>query len=188
LGNVEMIGMEEHVDYWNGLGWNDPYSSAAWSERQRVYSGAMDRSNVYTPQAVVDGQFEVVGSDREGLLEIIAEAAKKPKARVVLSRDGDTLRIAISELPAPAVEADVLLVMTEEGLSTAVTRGENKGLTMAHAPIARSMEAIGVISANEPVFTATRPVASAAKKRAVVMVQARGTKAILGAGAVLLGG
>ncbi len=61
-GNVQVIAMEEHVDYWNDLGWSDPFSSWDWTSRQYVYSGALGNGNPYTPQMVVDGTVEFVGS------------------------------------------------------------------------------------------------------------------------------
>lgn len=102
-GSAEIIAIEEHVDYWNYLGWADPFSNAAWTARQRAYAQAMGFRGVYTPQAVIDGQADVIGSDQQGILEAIAEASKRPKARVLLARAGDELRVTISELPKPLV-------------------------------------------------------------------------------------
>src|SRR5712692_2898034 len=61
-GNVQLIALEEHVDYWNDLGWADPFSSRDWTSRQYVYSGALRNRNPYTPQMVLDGTVEFVGS------------------------------------------------------------------------------------------------------------------------------
>src|ERR1700687_2952781 len=62
-GNLQLIALEEHVDYWNSLGWADPFSSRDWTSRQYVYSGVLGNVNPYTPQMVVDGRVEFVGSD-----------------------------------------------------------------------------------------------------------------------------
>jgi hypothetical protein len=188
-GNADIIAIEEHVDYWNYLGWSDPFSSADWSARQRVYSTAMGHRGVYTPQAVIDGYAEIVGSDKEGLLETITEAAKRPKARVALVRDGDTLRVTISDLPKPFVDAEVFFTTTEEGLSTAVPRGENAGVTIVHAPIARSMEKLGAIRAGETTFAVEKIVpriedTKKSRTKAIVIVQATAKKAIVGAAAI----
>ena len=188
-GAADIIAIEEHVDYWNYLGWSDPFSSAVWTARQRAYAQAMGFRGVYTPQAVIDGQTDVIGSDKEGILEAVAAAAKRAKARVLLARDKETLRVTISELPQPLVEADVFFTTTEEGLSTAVPRGENAGVTVVHAPIARTMEKIGSIRAGETTFVAAKslPSIEEAKKsrtKAVVIVQANGKKAILGAASI----
>ncbi|HRI66278.1 MAG TPA: DUF1223 domain-containing protein [Polyangium sp.] len=191
-GAAEIIAIEEHVDYWNYLGWSDPFSSAAWTARQRAYAQAMGFRGVYTPQAVIDGQTDVIGSDKEGILEAIVEAAKRPKARVLLARDKDMMRVTISELPQPLVDADVFFTTTEEGLSTAVPRGENAGVTVVHAPIARTMEKLGTIRAGETTFVTakTLPTIDEVKKtktKAVVIVQASGKKSILGAAAIPFG-
>lgn len=189
--NAEIIALEEHVDYWNYLGWTDPYSSSEWTARQKAYSQAMGYRGVYTPQTVIDGRIERVGSDKEGILEAITEAAKQPKARVSLVLDGETVRVTVSELPRPRVDTEVLFALTEEGLSTSVPRGENAGVTVVHAPIARSMEKLGVLSANEKKFGAEKrlPLASGAKnkKRAIVIVQSIKKRTIVGAASLSLG-
>lgn len=191
-GTAEIIAIEEHVDYWNYLGWSDPFSSADWSARQRAYSTAMGFRGVYTPQAVVDGHTDIIGSDKDGLLEAITEAAKRPKARVLVVRDANTLRVTISELPKPMIDAEVLFTTTEEGLSTAVPRGENAGVTVVHAPIARSMEKLGVIRAGELTFATEKSLpriddAKKNKMKAIVIVQGTGKKVILGSAAIPLG-
>ena len=191
-GSAEIIAIEEHVDYWNYLGWADPFSNAAFTARQRSYAEAMGFRGVYTPQAVVDGQADVIGNDQEGILEAIAEAAKRPKARVLLARERDELRVTISELPKPLVDAEVLFTWTEEGLSTAVPRGETAGVTVVHAPIARTIETLGTIRAGENTFATTKGLpritdAKKSKTRAIVIIQATSKKAILGAASIPFG-
>src|SRR6195256_1535788 len=83
-GNVQLIALEEHVDYWNDLGWADPFSSRDWTSRQYVYAGVLRNGNPYTPQMVVDGAAEFVGSRREQARQAIDEAAVKAKIPVVL--------------------------------------------------------------------------------------------------------
>src|SRR6266404_7069098 len=76
LDNVEIIAIEEHVDYWNRLGWTDPFSSPDWTERQQRYSQTLRRDGVYTPQLVVNGHDELVGSSERQVREAIANAEK----------------------------------------------------------------------------------------------------------------
>ena len=85
-GNVQLIALEEHVDYWNDLGWADPFSSRDWTSRQNVYSGALGNGNPYTPQMVVDGAVEFVGSHRQKARQAILEAAGKTKIPVTLEQ------------------------------------------------------------------------------------------------------
>ncbi|MGH9764327.1 MAG: DUF1223 domain-containing protein, partial [Blastocatellia bacterium] len=79
---AEIIALGEHVDYWNRLGWTDPFSSSAFSNRQREYSSAFANDEVYTPQMIVDGQTEFVGSNIAKARAAIAAAASLPKATV----------------------------------------------------------------------------------------------------------
>src|SRR5207253_4734607 len=83
-GNVQLIALEEHVDYWNDLGWTDPFSSRDWTSRQNVYSEALGNGNPYTPQMVVDGAVAFVGSHRQKARQAILEAAGKTKIPVTL--------------------------------------------------------------------------------------------------------
>ena len=189
----EVIALELHVDYWNQLGWTDPFSSAAFTARQQRYADAFGKSGVYTPQAVIDGAAELVGSREQAARERIAAAAEAPKAAVALARRGDQLDVAVSDVP-DGEEADVLLAVTEEGLSTAVTRGENRGSTLAHGPVVRSLSKIGAVAGGAPAgafsWTGRVPVDgawSAARLRAVVLVQRERTMQIVGAGTVPLG-
>src|SRR5438094_1676245 len=85
-GNVQLIALEEHVDYWNDLGWTDPFSSRELTSRQYVYSGALGNGNPYTPQMVVDGSVEFVGSHTRKARQAILEAAGKTKVPVTLQQ------------------------------------------------------------------------------------------------------
>ena len=85
---VELVVLGSHVDYWDRLGWRDPFSSPLFSQRQSAYDAAVFRSNtIYTPQLVVDGALQCVGSDAAAVRRTVLEAAKQPKAAVTLSAD-----------------------------------------------------------------------------------------------------
>src|SRR5246500_1417538 len=88
---ADLIVLSEHVDYWNDIGWRDPYSSHEYSERQSAYAAQFGLGSIYTPQMIVDGHFEFVGSDERGANEAIREAVKEEKApvEVALSSNGD---------------------------------------------------------------------------------------------------
>src|SRR2546426_7678566 len=106
VAGVEVITLSEHVDYWNQLGWTDPFSSAGLTERQRQYAAALRGDGVYTPQIVVDGKSGFVGSDSQKALRAIAEAAKAPKAGVRLSCGGNPLGLAVRIDNVPAADSD----------------------------------------------------------------------------------
>src|SRR5213083_248603 len=97
LGNAEIIALEEHVDYWDQQGWRDPFSSAQWTERQQDYAAAFRNDGVYTPEMVVDGRAEFVGSSQSRARSAIAEAVREPKAEVTLmSLPGSDVRAKVS--------------------------------------------------------------------------------------------
>src|SRR2546426_9999954 len=121
VAGVEVISLSEHVDYWNQLGWKDPFSSAGFSERQRQYAAVLRGDGVYTPQMVVDGRAGFVGSETQTALRTIAEAAKKPKATVTLRCGGNPSTLAVRIEDIPGADADVALAIAENGLQSNVT-------------------------------------------------------------------
>ena len=200
--NVELIPMSEHVDYWNYIGWADPFSSADFSERQRLYAQALGahgaRGDVYTPQMVVDGRLGFVGSNAAKAQDAIVQAAQTAKAQVRLTLmpdQTDTLRIHITDLPALSApeRADVLLAVTEDGLTSNVTRGENSGHRLPHTAVTRVLRALGEIPAATKSFDTTTVVKLDAHwqrqaLRLVVFVQERTQRRILGAASLSLSG
>ena len=85
IQNAEVIALEEHVDYWNNLGWTDPFSSESSTLRQYVYAETLGNGNAYTPQMVVDGQDEFVGSRERQARGAIGQAANRRKADVTIT-------------------------------------------------------------------------------------------------------
>src|SRR5258708_20118570 len=106
VAGVKVLGLGEHVDYWDRLGWRDPFSSAAYSARQSTYdSRVFHRNDVYTPQLVVDGQLERVGSDVDAVQRAVKQAAQAPKAVVdVVTRAGErALRVNVHVTVPPSL-------------------------------------------------------------------------------------
>src|SRR5882672_3275973 len=83
--NAELIVLSEHVDYWNDIGWKDPFSSHEYSERQSAYAGHFGLGSIYTPQMVVDGHIELVGSDERRAIQAVESATNAAKAQLSLS-------------------------------------------------------------------------------------------------------
>jgi len=77
-GQQSVYALSFHVDYWNRLGWSDPYSDARYSARQRQYARQLNTATIYTPQAVINGRQEFVGSNRTRLNTLLADALKHP--------------------------------------------------------------------------------------------------------------
>ncbi|WP_223650215.1 DUF1223 domain-containing protein [Hymenobacter psoromatis] len=187
---AEVIVLGEHVDYWNRLGWKDPFSAAEFSERQRQYATVFTEGS-YTPQAVVNGRYELVGSRRAELSQRIAEAARAPRAAVALSRPtAATLAVRVGSLPPGTAATEVLLALTETGLATQVGRGENAGRLLHHAAVVRALRPLGTVGA-DGTFSTTAPLAldprwKAANLRAVVLVQERASRRVVGVGTLPL--
>ena len=144
-----VIPLSEHVDYWNHLGWADPYSSKLFSERQSAYAATFHDSGIYTPQAVVDGGAELVGSDRRGLERAIASASREPKVDVVVARvgSGSSLRVRVepSKSAPKGRGAQILLAIVENDLQSSVSRGENSGKRLSHTAVVRRLDVIGLV-------------------------------------------
>ena len=197
LGNAEIIALEEHVDYWNQLGWKDPFSSSEWTQRQQDYSGTFGNAGVYTPQMVVDGRTEFVGSSERKARAAIADAAQQPKAEVQIEpreTGASEFRVKISAKMLPGADAshnaEVWLAVTETGLHSNVSRGENAGEDLHHAAVVRSLRKAGSTAANEePSFSGEQNVRldpgwKRENLRFVVFVQEHKTRHILGAASV----
>jgi len=145
----KVIPLSFHVDYWNYIGWTDPYSSARWSERQKLYAARVFHSNrIYTPQVVVNGRAECVGSQEPAVLDRIAGAlAAEPAGRVSLALDPVTpegqLRVKVGAKLARAAAAgdlDLWVAVYESGLSTSVKAGENASRVLRNDRVVRRFE------------------------------------------------
>jgi hypothetical protein len=202
VAGAEVIVLGEHVDYWNRLGWVDPYSSARFSERQEGYAARFGLTSVYTPQMVVDGREELVGSDRARALRAISGAARQPKASVELAlappgsggAGGPVgLSVKVAGLPGSPDQdrPGVFLAVTERGLSSQVLRGENAGRRLEHPAVVRRLTLLGGPGPGQDTFSAAPVVAidpgwKRGNLQAVVFVQEPRNGRILGAAALSL--
>jgi hypothetical protein len=152
---ANIIAWEEHVDYWNHDGWNDPFSSSDWTMRQQDYVARFKEKEPYTPQMVVDGQTQVLGSAEPQAQQAILQAAAQPKTEVTVAQDGAgnggqqyQYKVHVGKLAGDTDRdtAEVWLAVTESGLGSSVGAGENAGKTLRHAPVLRSLHKIGVAS------------------------------------------
>ncbi|HTU32760.1 MAG TPA: DUF1223 domain-containing protein [Candidatus Acidoferrum sp.] len=195
---ADIIALEEHVDYWNNLGWKDPFSSSLFTERQNDYAYFFRTSGPYTPQMVVDGKAQFVGSDEHAALAAIAKAAGAPKIPVELTQIPDSaaasdnsgnlhLRVRFGPVGnwRHGELARVILVITEDDLSSDVTRGENAGNQLVHRAVVRNFETLGRLDATGS-FEAQPQVnlAESWKRenlRIIAFVQDRSSRDVLGA-------
>lgn len=160
LKNAEIIAIEEHVDYWDHLGWRDPFSSHQWTERQEQYAQVFRRDGIYTPQLVINGSSEVAGSSTGEVQQKIVEAANVPGAGIgftitAVSSHSAGLSIAIPVAPPEARAAELWLAVTERGLSSNVASGENEGRNLTHAAVLRSLTRVKLPNGDRKAATET---------------------------------
>ena len=141
---VQVVALGMHVTYWDQLGWKDPASLDLATRRQQDYSRVFGPDRVYTPQAVVDGQAELIGSAGAGVRQALAKAGRLPHASLAVSTslDGDAVvaEVSVADIPADASEPlEGWVVVTEDGLTSTVKRGENGGRTLRHDAVVRAM-------------------------------------------------
>jgi hypothetical protein len=136
----DVLALAFHVDYWDDLGWRDRFGLPEAVLRQRVYAKALRLSSVYTPQVVVDGQDDFVGSDRRAIGRALS--GNRNGVAVALSvRDGEILvDLGAREKIAPC---DVLLVTYLRTAVSAIGRGENAGRTLKEFNIVRDLRSLG---------------------------------------------
>ena len=133
-----------HVDYWNRLGWKDAFSDAAYSDRQRQYAAWLNLSSVYTPQVVVNGRQEFVGSE-SGALHTAIQSGLEQQGTVQLALTG--LKLAGGRLDwqcraeglSGSSHVGVVVALVERSAVTAVKAGENSGRTLSHVQIVRQL-------------------------------------------------
>jgi hypothetical protein len=146
LPEAELIVLSEHVDYWDHIGWKDPYSARFYSDRQSTYASRLKLDGPYTPQMVVDGSYEFVGSDRELARKAVAQALTDQKIAVRLSSifiDAENTLHARVETGAVPSDAEVVVAIALNHAESRVSRGENGGRTLTHTAVVRTMEKIG---------------------------------------------
>lgn len=186
-GRPDVLALSMHIDYWNNLGWPDPYSSPETTARQRAYVGTLGTSYVYTPQMVIDGRSQAVGSRRGIVARLIsdAEAQAHGGPTVVLKPDGaDKVRVSIGAAPSRD-PATVWLVAFDDNHTTRIGTGENSGRTLSYVNVVRRIAAVGAWSgtAKDIVVDVSSDLGQGYGNWAV-LVQAREYGRILGAAAL----
>ncbi|HET6841664.1 MAG TPA: DUF1223 domain-containing protein [Candidatus Angelobacter sp.] len=186
---VEIIPLGFHVDYWNYLGWKDRFSSRAYSQRQEQYAGAFSINGPYTPQMVIDGQKEFVGSDSSRASGAIADEAGRPQTADVQLAWVETGKLQVHVTAPESVAGEVKLAITEDNLVSSVGSGENGGRTLRHAAVVREFRTLGKLAHGS--FQTEETVSSAKDwklndLRYVVFVQ-QGEKSIEGAASLAAG-
>jgi hypothetical protein len=193
VNGAELIVLSEHVDYWNHIGWTDPFSSRFFSNRQSTYAGRFGLASVYTPQMVVDGSVEFVGNDSHLVSQAVQKSLPVPKIAIRISGmsldasktlnahvDADALPEA-----AQVLKADVYLVVALNHAESQVLRGENGGRRLSHVGVVQSLTKIGSIEAgktfSQDVHLKLDSRTDPANLRVIAFIQQPGQKQVLGA-------
>lgn len=192
---VEVISLGWHVDYWDRLGWKDRFSSADFTHRQQQYAEAFGSDQVYTPQMVIDGRAEFVGSDGRKARATILNASRLPKASVSLAvQHGPAGRARVEaevrDLPPSTKEATALLLITERNLQSEVRAGENQGSTLKHSGVVRLVQPAGKVAPGKPQHLAVEVTLERSWKpqdlRAILLLQDARDRTIVGAAGIPL--
>ncbi|CCQ72189.1 thioredoxin family protein [Magnetospira sp. QH-2] len=177
----DVLPLSFHVDYWDYIGWKDPFADPDHTRRQRTYAHRFRQRSVYTPQVVVHGTYEGVGSDRRSVNRLITKARNQGRSIAVnLNRDGDGLKVHLPETH-PGVEAEVLLVLYDSEHVTKVRRGENRGETLINRNVVRSMVSLGTWDGMETAFHVDASRLDAAGDACAVLLQEPHGGVIVGA-------
>ena len=183
-----VIGISEHVTYWNQLGWADPYSSPTYTDRQNAYSTRFDLDSVYTPQMIVNGTDQFVGSDRARLQQVLRHQQERPGmvAIQILSTniEGRLLTLHFSAKPEDfSKTVDLFAVIADDSDQSRVSHGENSGRVLSHVFVARSFTRFANLkpTANRTIqlplpgsFVSTQP------HHLVLFAQESGNRSVLG--------
>jgi hypothetical protein len=182
------LALSEHVDYWDYLGWRDPFALPATTRRQHDYARRLGLGYVYTPQMVIQGASQVTGSDREAVLNRLGEPAAGNPLAVEIRRAGEgQLVITVGEAPT-SEEAAIWLVVFDKEHTTRVNRGENRGRNVRNYNVVRSLTRIGSWNGEATTITASMPETGGGGDGCAVIVQAQNTGRILGAARLELNG
>lgn len=145
-----IVGISEHVTYWNSLGWSDPFSSPIYTDRQNAYGARFGLDGVYTPQMVINGAEQIVGSDRAGLMRAFQREREQPSQvalRIIsVSVAGATATVKFSATGGRSIKkADIVAVLADDADQSSVLRGENSGRNLTHVAVARSISRVATL-------------------------------------------
>lgn len=178
---ADVIAVAFHVDYWNDLGWIDPFSSPTATQRQNRYARALDLPSAFTPQVVIDGRRSVLGSDQQGIVPLLTHTAAASALELEIAADQLVITAPGGE---PVGSLDVNLIAYLSRAATPIGRGENSGRVLTEYNIVQLFKRVG--SWQGKPATIKVPLASlpATADRIAVLLQTPNQGAIVGAAAI----
>ena len=188
-GQPGVLALSFHVDYWDYIGWKDPFASAQYTERQRDYAAKLGLRYVYTPQMVIDGRLDAVGSNRRAVTRSLEKSAAAEPVVVVSLEPENGGQVKLSEGTAPAGGATVWLITFDDRHETQVERGENGGRALENFNVVRELRPLGTWTGEAKTFPLDLAAARAdGRGGCAVMVQQGRGGPILGAAVIDLDG
>jgi len=183
--HADVLPLSLHVDYWDYIGWKDPFARAEHTERQRAYSRRFNLRYVYTPQMVINGAFQSSGAKRSDVYSFIEQAKAEPHVAMKLIRSGSHLQVA---LPDGAVngEVEVISIFADRRHDTKIKEGENGGRTLSYYNVVRDMRSIGIWHGKAAKIAVTMSEISG--DLCAVILQETKTRRIIGAVQIALDG
>jgi hypothetical protein len=177
-----VLALAFHVDYWDRLGWKDPFSAAEWTARQRSYGGTLSGSRyagqIYTPQLVIDGRLDAVGSDAPAIRQALVKARHEAiDVGLGLTYRAGGLRAVAQASPFP--QGRLMLIVIDPPHVTRVTRGENAGQSLREARIVRKLDVLSQYAGADLDLTIPDPRSEPGQTLALVLQRQDG--AIIGA-------
>jgi hypothetical protein len=185
-GRDDILALSLHVDYWDYIGWKDKFASPKYTARQRAYGQTMKLRYVYTPQVVVDGTYETVGSDRPKVMDAIAKAKAAEKVPVVLKESDDGMTAVLKATTEDVGRVDVYAVFYDRYRESDVRRGENSGRKLGSANVVRQLDRIATWQGDAT--TIKIPSGSSDAEVCAVILQSAKTGKIIGAARLALDG
>jgi len=180
---ADVLPLSLHVDYWDYIGWKDPFADAKHTSRQRTYAARFGLRYVYTPQMVIHGNAQATGSDRRRVLSSIEESRALPRIPIKLKQGrGGVVMVTIEGGTATASQpAEVVLVMIDSEHKTSVKRGENRGKTLSNFNVVRSMTTVAEWTGGNMEFATNVSEVQGSGDTVAVFVQSEENGRILGA-------
>jgi hypothetical protein len=179
----KVFALSYHVDYWDRLGWKDPYSQAQFTQRQYDYSKWMNSENVYTPQIVVNGQDEFVGSDSKKMNQTLSQLADGGSKinfqfeNIDWKREVVNLEINISDLPK---NSQLNVALVNKNTETNIPRGENEGRKLTGANVVRVLQKLQLTALKNKVNLLIPNDLEKSNARIIAFIQDKNTHQILG--------
>jgi len=176
----DVLALSIHVDYWDYIGWKDPFAKPAYSDRQRDYAAQFSLRYVYTPQMVIDGAYQAVGSNAGEVTGMIERAKDAPRVDVRLERKGGGIEVSLpeSKLSHPV---EVVAVYFDNGHEVQVKRGENSGRKLAHRNVLRKIVPLAIWNGDAKRLAIAAPTGGDDGESCAVILQRKSDRRIIGA-------